>query len=97
MNQAKAVEKFVLGHGRYKYTAILKNGKRVNFGHREYQHYRDSVPKSLGGGKWSHKDHNDPKRRANYRARHSGVLTASGKPAYKVKYSPSWFSYYYLW
>lgn len=35
--------KFVLGPGKYKYTAILPGGKRVNFGHRDYQHYRDSV------------------------------------------------------
>lgn len=91
------VEKFVLGPGRYKYTAILKNGKRVNFGHRDYYHFRDSVPRNKGGGKWSHKDHGDSLRRENYRNRHSGVLNGSGKKAYKVKYSPSWFSYHYLW
>ena len=91
------VEKFVEGPGRYKYTAIMKNGKRVNFGHRDYEHYRDSVPKSMGGGIWSHKDHGDTKRRDNYRSRHGGVLTKDGKKAYQVKYSPSWFSYYYLW
>lgn len=91
------VEKFVLGPGRYKYTAILKNGRRVNFGHRDYQQFRDSVPKGLGGGKWSRKDHKDLERRTNYRTRHSNVMTKNGTPAYKVKYSPSWFSYHYLW
>jgi hypothetical protein len=91
------VEKFVLGPGRYKYTAIMKDGHRVNFGHRDYQQYHDSVPVSLGGGKWIRKDHKDPVRRLNYRKRHAKILTSSGKPAYKVKYSPSWFSYYYLW
>ncbi len=93
----KKVEKFIIGHGQYKYTAILKNGKRVNFGHRDYQHYKDSVPKNMGGGRWSHKDHLDKDRRRNYRARHAGILTKSGKAAYKVPLSPSWFSYYYLW
>lgn len=94
MNQ---VEKFILGGGKYKYTAILKSGKRVNFGHRDYQQYEDSVPVKLGGGRWKHKNHYDEKRRVSYRARHSGVLTKSGTPAYKVKLSPAWFSYYYLW
>lgn len=93
----EGVEKFVLGPGRFKYTAILKNGQRVNFGHRDYEHYRDSVPKSLGGKKWSHKDHGDIKRRKNYQLRHSKVRTASGKYAYQIKYSPSWFAYHYLW
>lgn len=91
------VERFVVGPGRYKYTAILKNGKRVNFGHRDYEHYRDSVPVAKGGGRWSKLDHGDAKRRANYRSRHGGVMTGSGNFAYRVKYSPSWFSYKYLW
>lgn len=97
MNNLNQVEKFVLGPGRYKYTAILKNGHKVNFGHRDYQHYKDSVPVELGGGKWTSKNHLDIARRKNYRTRHAGVLTKNGKPAYKVKYSPSWFSYHYLW
>lgn len=91
------VEKFIRGPGRFKYTAIMKDGKRVNFGHRDYQQFKDSVPKSMGGGLWSNKDHSDPKRRDNYRRRHAGVSTKNGIPAYKVKYSPSWFSYHYLW
>jgi hypothetical protein len=94
MNQ---VERFVKGPGVYKYTAILKNGKRVNFGNRNYQQYKDSVPKSKGGGLWSHKDHKDIKRLDSYHKRHSKVLNKDGKPAYKVKYTPAWFSYYYLW
>lgn len=89
--------RFVRGPGKYKYTAILPNGKRVNFGHRDYQHYRDSVPRSMGGGLWSSKNHGDSSRRANYRKRHSGVRTRSGERAYLKKYSPSWFSYHYLW
>jgi hypothetical protein len=91
------VEKFILGPGQYKYTAIMKDGKRVNFGHRDYQQYKDSVPKSMGGGKWTKKDHLDMERRHNYRTRHSGVKLQSGKLAYKIKYSPSWFSFHYLW
>lgn len=93
----EGVDKFVLGPGKYKYTAILKTGKRVNFGHRDYQQYKDSVPVSKGGGKWKHKNHNDSVRRSSYRARHGGIITKSGKYAHQVKYSPAWFSYYYLW
>ena len=89
--------RFQRGPDRYKYTAILPNGKRVHFGHKDYQHYKDSVPKSLGGKLWSKLDHNDKKRRDNYRKRHGGVLTKDGSKAYQRKYSPSWFSYYFLW
>jgi hypothetical protein len=94
MNQ---VSSFELGPGRYKYTAILRNGRRINFGHRDYEQYKDSVPTDLGGGKWSHKDHGDAKRRANYRKRHAAVATKDRRKAYQVKFSPSWFSYHYLW
>jgi hypothetical protein len=80
-----------------KYTAHLPSGKNVHFGARGYQHYKDQVPKKLGGGKWSNKDHLDPKRRKNYRARHAGVINKDGKRAIDVKYSPAWFSYYFLW
>lgn len=87
--------------GHKKYTAIIpqSNGgtKRVSFGDRRYQHYKDRVPKSMGGGKWSKKDHLDKKRRANYRKRHSGIRRSGGGKAVKKKYSPSWFSYHYLW
>ena len=27
-----------------KYVAVLPDGHRVSFGHRDYQHYRDQVP-----------------------------------------------------
>ena len=91
------VSHFIRGKYPKKYTAIMKNGDRVHFGHQDYEQYRDSVPKSMGGGIWSHKNHLDDQRRKNYRARHGGTKTKSGRPAYQVKYSPSWFSYYYLW
>lgn len=96
-NAAASVVKYVKGPSPYKYTAILSNGRRVNFGDRNYEHYRDSVPPSKGGGLWSHKNHLDKKRRHNYRTRHAGVLTGAGVPAYKIKHTAAWFSYYYLW
>jgi len=94
--------KFIVPKGGYKkYTAIipLPNGKtkRVSFGDRRYEHFKDRVPKRQGGGQWSNLDHNDRDRRTRYRSRHTGIKTKSGKPAYLVKYSPAWFSMNYLW
>lgn len=91
------VNRFKKGPGRYKYTAVMNDDRVVHFGHKDYEHYKDSVPKSMGGGIWAHKNHSDTKRRDNYRRRHAAIKTKSGKPAYRIKYSPSWFSYYYLW
>ena len=91
------VQKFIRGTYPYKYTAILKDGKKVHFGHQDYEHYKDTVPKKLGGGLWSNRDHLDTKRRTNYRKRHAAIKTKDGKYAYRVKYTPSWFSYHYLW
>lgn len=73
-----------------KYAAILKNtetgrNKKVNFGDKRYQHYRDKT----GLGLYSHLDHRDPERRRRYRARHAKTM--------KKKYSASWFAAKYLW
>lgn len=73
-----------------KYDAILQNkstGKirRVPFGDSRYEQYMDSTGLRL----YSHKDHRDPNRRRLYRLRHAGED--------KVKYTPGWFSWFYLW
>ncbi len=83
--------KFQKGPKGKKYTAILPDGSKVYFGDSDYEQYKDSVPKNLGGNLWAHKNHLDPERRRLYRIRHK----AQGH--YKVKYSPAWFSYYFLW
>ena len=92
---------FVLGTGTHKYTARIPqaNGRirSVHFGHRDYEHYRDRVPASLGGQLWASRNHLDPVRRRNYRRRHEGILTQAGTPAIDVPYSAAWFSYHYLW
>lgn len=74
-----------------KYSAIIEHKKtkkkvRLNFGQLPYQQYMDSTPLKL----YSHLDHNDEKRRKNYQARHKVYL----KDGY---FSPSYFSYNYLW
>ena len=91
------VDRFEEGPGHKKYSAILKNGRRVSFGDRRYQHYQDSVPVEMGGGIWSSLDHHDEDRRRKYQQRHSGVKTSDGERAISVRYSPAWFSYYLLW
>jgi predicted DNA-binding protein (MmcQ/YjbR family) len=74
-----------------KYAVLLKNKKnkkniRLNFGDVRYQQYRDTTGLKL----YSHLNHNDTKRRTNYRKRHSGFI----KPGF---YSPGYFSMNYLW
>lgn len=99
MKKLKPGIKFIKGSGFKKYTAIIpistdKNKKKfikVSFGDQRYEHYKDIVPKNLGGGLWSHKNHYDKERRKRYRIRH-------GATGYYLKeYSPAWFSYYFLW
>ena len=75
----------------------MTDGRKVPFGDRRYEHYKDSVPVSLGGGKWSKKDHLDTSRRRNYRTRHAAVKLKNGKRSIDTKYSPAWFSYHLLW
>jgi hypothetical protein len=62
-----------------KYTAILPDGHRVNFGALGYEHYKDKTPLKL----YSNLDHNDKKRRDLYYKRHNKDYP---------KYSPDWFS-----
>lgn len=73
-----------------KYDAILLNiktnrTKKVPFGDKRYQHYKDSTGKNL----YSDLNHLDKERRKNYRARH--------KETAKNKFSSSYFAYKYLW
>lgn len=75
-----------------KYDAYY-NGRWIPFGDVRYQHYKDST----GLGLYSHLDHKDKYRRANYRARHKAVLLKDKSPAYKNKNSPAYWAYTYLW
>lgn len=83
--------KFEKASGTKKYNAILRNKEtkrevKVGFGAKGYEHFKD---KALGS--YSSFNHNDPKRRASYRARHQGEGDASRK------WSPGWFAWHYLW
>lgn len=70
---------------------VVVNGKRIDFGDSRYQHFKDRT------GLWSQLDHNDKKRRANYRARAKGALKKDGTPAYLDPSQPAWHSYHILW
>jgi hypothetical protein len=86
--------------GNHKYTAILPtpNGtRRVHFGNRKYEHFQDSVPASLGGQKWSFKNHGDFKRRKSYRTRAANQKCKTGEKCVNRPYSAAWFSYHFLW
>lgn len=62
---------------------ILPSGKKVSFGDKRYQHYKDQTPLKL----YSHLDHLDPKRRASYRARHGASVDKNGIKYIDKKYS----------
>lgn len=73
-----------------KYTAILLDSntgrkKKVHFGSSINNHYKDST----GLGAWSHKNHLDKKKRANFKKRFERYR--------HNKYSPAWFSDRFLW
>lgn len=97
----KSVRFEVPSGGKAKYVAVIpeSSGKtrRVAFGHRDYEHFRDAVPVAQGGGSWKHKDHGDPERRRRYRARHAGVKLGDGRAAASVPFTAAWFSWHLLW
>lgn len=90
---------FEEGTGNKKYKVKIYDGKNkklkktVQFGDKRYEQYKDKTPLGL----YSNKDHNDINRRKKYRARASKIKNKEGKLTYKIKYSPNFFSYNYLW
>ena len=67
-------------------TPVFSDGTVVHFGHSAYEQFKDST----GAEAWSHKDHGDEKRRANYHKRHKCAEE-------KDKKSPNYLSGFYLW
>jgi len=86
------IDRFRRSHTKKKkYDAILINrdtGEEaiVPFGNKDYEQYKDST----GLGLWSHKDHNDPKRRELFLARFQKQID----PDY---WSPASLSAVFLW
>ena len=75
-----------VGKGKYKYSVYVKTPegkiKKVNFGHKDYQDFRQ---------------HKDPERRRRYLARAKGIKNKKGQLTYKLKTSPNYWSYHFLW
>ena len=68
-----------------KYMAVFSDSKKVvHFGDNRFGQYKDTTKLKL----YSRLDHNDPKRKDSYYARH-GVDAEL--------YTPKWFSHKYLW
>jgi hypothetical protein len=61
---------------------VVYDGKTINFGSRGMSDFTI---------------HRDEKRRKNYQSRHSKIKMGDGRYAYKLKSSPSFWSYNILW
>ena len=97
------IVKFKKGPFPKKYTAFVKNFKtrkvrKIHFGDRRYQQYKDRVPLGL----YKSKNHNTRKRMQRYFRRHSGVINRT-KAIEKEKkksdglYNAKILSHVYLW
>jgi len=73
--------------------AVFYNGKTINFGSASNSQYRDST----GLGLYSHLNNNDPVKRKAFRARMSKIKNKQGEYVYKLKSSPAYWAYNYLW
>jgi len=93
--------RFERGPNQKKYTAYIKNNstkkiRKLHFGDKRYQQYRDRTPLKL----YKHKNHNTRKRMQNYFSRHSGTKNrkkAIQKERKKGIYTPKLLSHLYLW
>ena len=86
-----------------KYTAYIKNKKtkkikKLHFGDRRYQQYKDRTNLKL----YKNKNHNTRKRMENYYSRHSGTKNRKKAISKEIKksngyYTPKILSHIYLW
>ena len=70
---------------------VIVDGKKIHFGARNMQHYKDRT------GIWKSKDHLDPKRRENYRKRAGGIKGKDGNLTYKNPTKANYHAYHILW
>jgi len=80
-----------------KYSVVSPNGTKIHFGAIKNGIPMDQFKDSTGLKLYSKYDHNDEKRRDNYRARHSKIKLKDGSYAYLDKEQPSYWSWHYLW
>lgn len=95
--------KFKRGPKFKKYTAYVQNRctkrvRKIHFGDKRYQQYRDRTPLGL----YSKLNHGTRKRMQNYFSRHSGTIKRGDAIRYekrksKGRYTPKILSHIYLW
>ena len=95
--------KFERGPFPKKYTAIVedretKKTRKIHFGDRRYQQYKDRTPNQL----YAKKNHGTRKRMQNYYSRHSGTKNREEAIEKEIKesggyYNPKILSHEYLW
>jgi hypothetical protein len=73
--------------------SVIYNNKTINFGSTENSQYKDST----GLGLYRHLDNNDIKKRKAFRARFSKIKNKDGQLVYKLKSSPTYWSWHYMW
>ena len=99
----ETIVKFKRGPFPKKYTSIIQNKKtkktrKIHFGDRRYQQYKDRTPLKL----YKNKNHNTRKRMRNYFSRHSGTKKRGDaikkeKKKSRGKYTAKILSHVYLW
>ena len=99
----ETIVKFKRGPFPKKYTAYVKDKKtkktrKIHFGDRRYQQYKDRTPLKL----YKHKNHNTRKRMQNYFSRHSGTRNRNAAILKEIAhnkgyYTPKILSHKYLW
>ena len=97
------IVKFERGPNKKKYNAYIQNKKtkkirKLHFGHKDYQQYRDSTPLGL----YKQKNHGTRKRMQNYYSRHSGIKNRKKAIDKEIKdsnglYTAKILSHKYLW
>ncbi len=99
----EVIVRFEKGPFPKKYTAYIKHKKtkkirKLHFGDRRYQQYKDRTNLKL----YAKKNHNTRKRMRNYYSRHSGtknrqIAISKEKMKSKGLYTPKILSHKYLW
>ena len=70
---------------------VTVNGKKIHFGSRNMQHFKDLT------GIWKKLDHLDDKRRKNYLARAKGIKNKKGELTFKNPESANYHAVRILW
>jgi len=76
-----------------KYSVITPEGKKIHFGNKKYEHFKDTT----GLGLYRKLNHNDKKRQKNYCNRSGGIKNKQGLLTKNDKESANYYSRMYLW